>query len=189
MADRSVYPGEMAIAGTPLIVVIDVSKVIVRLHVTQPDAALLKLGDKAHIRVPGLKNEIPGKITVFSPALDPNSTTVEIWVETSNPNHNLQPGTSVEVSLVAKIVPDALVVPAHAILTAPDGTTSVMVVGSDSRANHRKVTTGIEDNGEMQILSGLRQGEEIISTGAYGLPDNTKVKAEPTSSSGSGAQS
>ena len=85
VADRSVYPGEMAAAGTPLITVMNVSKVIVRLHVPQPQAALLKLGGEATLHVPGLKNGIPGKISVLSPAIDPNSTTVQIWVEASIP--------------------------------------------------------------------------------------------------------
>lgn len=189
VADRSVYPGEMATAGTPLITIMDVSKVVVRLHVAQPQAALLKVGDKATLHIPGLKGGVPGKITVLSPALDPNSTTVQIWVEASNPNRDLQPGTSVEVSMVAKVVPDALVVPAASILTASDGSTSVMVVTSDSRAYRQKVTAGIEENGMRQIVSGLDAGEEIIAKGAYGLPDKTRVKAEPVSAPGSGSQS
>jgi multidrug efflux pump subunit AcrA (membrane-fusion protein) len=181
VADRSVYPGEMAAAATPLITVMDVSKVVVRLHVPQSKTALLKLGDPAALHVPGLKSGVPGKVTVFSPALDPGSTTVEIWVEAANPHHNLQPGTPVEVSMVAKVVPNALVVPASSILTASDGAKSVMVVHPDSRAFRQSVTTGIENNGEMQILSGLKPGDEIIATGAYGLPDKTKVNATPVS--------
>lgn len=184
VADRSVYPGEMATAGTPLIRVIDVSKVVVRLHVPQPKAAHLKLGDPATIHVPGLQQGVPGKITVFSPALDPNSTTVQIWVEAKNPNNELQPGTSVEVSIVAKVVPNALVVPTSAILTASNGTTSVMVVGADNRVQRHDVTTGIENNGSVQIVSGLKPGEEVVATGAYGLPDKTKVTPQPYTSGG-----
>lgn len=184
VADRPVYPGGMASAGTPLITVMDVSRVVVRLHVPQPQAALLKRGGKAMLHVPGLQNSVPAKITVISPALDPNSTTVQIWVEAPNPNRDLQPGTSVEVSMVAKVVPNALVVPASSILTASNGITSVMVVKSDSRVYRQRVTTGIEDNGDMEIMSGLQDGEEIVAAGAYGLPDKTKVKSEPASSSG-----
>lgn len=189
VADRSVFPGEMASAGTPLITIMDVSKVVVRLHVPQAKAALLKVGDPATLHVPGLKNGVPAKITVISPALDPHSTTVQVWVEALNPNHDLAPGTAVEVSMVAKVVPNALVVPASSILTASNGTTSVMVVKSDNRAYRQDVTTGIEENGNMQIVSGLKVGEEIVATGAYGLPDKTKVKPEPAASSGSGTQS
>ena len=179
VADRPLYPGDIATAGSALITIMDVSKVIVRLHVAQPQAALLKMGDSAVIEVSGLNNGIPGKITVFSPALDPNSTTLEIWVEAPNPNNQVQPGTSVQVKLLAKVVPDALVVPRSTILTASDGTTSVMIVKSDSRVYRQKVTTGIEENGNIQILNGLNTGEAIVATGAYGLPDNTKVNPKP----------
>ncbi len=184
VADRSVNPGGMATAGTPLITVMDVSHIVVRLHVPQPQAALLKRGDRATLHVPGLPNGVPAKITIISPALDPNSTTVQIWVEAPNPNLDLQPGTSVEVSMIAEVLPNALVVPASSILTASNGTKSVMVVKSDSRVYRQNVTTGIEENGNMQIVSGLEDGEEIVASGAYGLPDKTKVKAESASSTG-----
>lgn len=184
VADRSVNPGGMATAGTPLITVMDVSHVVVRLHVPQPQAALLKRGDRATLHVPGLQNGVPAKITIISPALDPSSTTVQIWVEAPNPNHDLQPGTSVEVSMIAEVLPKALVVPASSILIASNGTKSVMVVKSDSRVYRQNVTTGIEENGNMQIVSGLKNGEKIVASGAYGLPDKTKVKAESASSSG-----
>jgi len=184
VADRSVNPGGMATAGTPLITVMDVSHIVVRLHVPQPQAALLKRGDRATLHVPGLPNGVPAKITIISPALDPSSTTVQIWVEAPNPNLDLQPGTSVEVSMIAEVLPNALVVPASSILTASNGTKSVMVVKSDSRVYRQNVTTGIEENGNMQIVSGLEDGEEIVASGAYGLPDKTKVKAESASSTG-----
>ncbi len=99
-----------------------------------------------------------------------------------NPDNNLQPGTSVQVALVARVVPDAVVVPVSAVLTDSDGAKSVMLVASDLKAHRRAIGTGIENNGMVQILSGVQPGEEIIATGAYGLPDNTRVKAMPASS-------
>src|SRR6202158_1089677 len=67
IADRPLYPGEMAAAGTPLLTVMDVSQVIARAHIPQHDAALLKLGDKATITAPGEEQPAEGKITVISP--------------------------------------------------------------------------------------------------------------------------
>jgi len=80
VTDRPLYPGEMAAAGTPLITVMDVSKVIARVHIPQNDAALLKVGDSAKITAAGIEEPVLGKVTVVSPALDPNSTTVEVWI-------------------------------------------------------------------------------------------------------------
>src|SRR5438477_2659673 len=64
VADRSLYPGEMAAAGTPLLTVMDISQVIARAHIPQPEAALLKAGDTASITIPGEENPVEGKITV-----------------------------------------------------------------------------------------------------------------------------
>lgn len=176
IADRAVYPGDVAPAGTPLLVVMDTSKVVVRLHVPQPQAVQLKLGQAASLQVPGIKVDVPAKVTVLSPAVDPNSTTVEIWVEANNPHNDLQPGTTVGVSITARSVPSALVIPEAALLTGPNGETTVMVVKTDSRAYSQKVETGIRQGEIVQIVNGLQPGDEVIVSGAYGLPGKTKVK-------------
>jgi len=176
VTERPLYPGEMAAAATPLVTVMDISSVVAKTHIPQPSAALLKVGDAATIQVPGMEQPFPGKVTIVSPALDPNSTTVEVWVQAKNPGQRLKPGTSVGVSMIARSVPDALAVPAAALLTAPDGTTSVMVVGSCEKskkaseqcAHQKPVKTGIREEDRMQI-------DRIVATGAYGLPDNSKI--------------
>jgi HlyD family secretion protein len=196
VTDRSLYPGEMAAAGTPLLTVMDTSSVIARAHIPQEQAALLKLGDKATIivsgwvsgGVPGEDDPIEGEVTVVSPALDPNSTTVEVWVQAKNPQGRLRPGTSVQISMLARAVPNSMVIPAAAVLTAPDGSSYVMVVvsenrGSDNRAHQKTVKTGIRQGDQVQILDGLAEGDRVVASGAYGLPDNTRIRVEAASGS------
>lgn len=178
IADRPLYPGEMAAAGTPLLTVMDVSQVIARAHIPQADAALLKLGDKATITAPGNEQPTEGKITVISPALDPNSTTVEVWVQAKNPEQQLKPGTSVQLAMLARTIPDALVIPAASLLTAADGSTSVIVAGSDNRAHQKPVKVGVRQDNQVQIVEGVQAGDRVVGSGAYGLPDNTRIKAE-----------
>jgi multidrug efflux pump subunit AcrA (membrane-fusion protein) len=180
VTDRSLYAGEMAAAGTPLITVMDVSQVTARAHVPQQQASLLKAGDKATLTVPGEDHLIEGKITLVSPALDPSSTTVEVWVQVANPHQTLKPGSSVQVSMLAKTISDALSIPAAALLTLQDGTTSVMVVGSDERAHQKPVQAGIRQNDRVQVVEGLQAGDRVVAAGAYGLPDNAKIKVEGT---------
>jgi HlyD family secretion protein len=177
IADRAVYPGDIAPAGVPLLIVMDTSKVIARVHIPQSQAYLLHLGDTATLHVPGLTATVPGTVTVISPAVDPNSTTVEVWVEADNPQDQLHPGTSLDVLIEAQTIRDALTVPETAILTGDDGKTQVTVVGSDNRSHMQAVTTGIHQGALVQILSGLRPGEQVIVSGGYGLPDNSKVRA------------
>jgi HlyD family secretion protein len=178
IADRPLYPGEMAAAGTALLTVMDISQVIARAHIPQPDAALLKLGDKATITVPGEEQPTEGNVTVISPALDPNSTTVEVWVQAKNPGQRLKPGTSVQLSMLAKTIPDALVIPAASLLTAEDGTTTVMLAGSDNRAHQKPVKVGVRQGDDVQIVEGVQASDRVVASGAYGLPDNTQIKVE-----------
>ena len=178
ITDRPLYPGEMAAAGTPLLTVMDISSVIAKAHIPQNDAASLKVGDKGTMTVPGIEEPIKGKVTVVSPALDPNSTTVEVWLEAKNPKHELKPGTSVQLSLTAQTVKDALVVPASSVITTPEGATAVMLAGADGRAHQKAVKLGIRNGDDVQIVEGVTEADKVVSTGAYGLPDKTKIKIE-----------
>jgi multidrug efflux pump subunit AcrA (membrane-fusion protein) len=175
VTERPLYPGEMAAAGTPLLTIMDISQVVARAHIPQAEAVLLRRGDNATVTAPGIDQPIRGKLVLVSPALDPNSTTVEIWVQCKNPKEVLRPGTSAQITMVARTVNDALAIPAASLLTAQDGTTSVMVAGSDGKAHQQTVKAGFRDGDKLQILKGLQAGEQIVGAGAYGLPDNSKI--------------
>ena len=86
--------------------------------------------------------------------------------------------------MVAHTVPDALIVPAEALVTDEEGKKSVMVIGSDGVANKREVETGVQTADAVQIVNGIKSGEQVVSTGAYGLPDKTKVKVEAPAAPG-----
>jgi RND family efflux transporter MFP subunit len=115
---------------------------------------------------------------VVSPALDPNSTTVEIWVQIKNADQLLKPGTSVQVSMLAQTIPDALIIPSTALLTAQDGNSSVMQVSADNHANQKAVKVGVHQGDSVQIVEGLQAGDRVVASGAYGLPDKSKITVE-----------
>lgn len=182
VTDRPFYPGEMASSSTPLLTVMDLSQIIAKAHIPQQEAALLKVGDPTEITAPG-GAPVTAKVTLISPAVDPNSTTIEVWVQAANPSDHLRPGSTVQVSMTAEQVPNATVIPASALLTSPDGATSVMLVGADGRAHWKPVRVGILQDDQLQVVAGLTPGQLVITSGAYGLPDNTKVKLEETTGS------
>ncbi len=80
--------------------------------------------------------------------------------------------------MVSESVPDAMVVPAAAVLTGADGATTVMVIGSDQKVHQTAVKIGIKQEDNIQILEGLKEGQTVVASGAYGLPDGTKVSVE-----------
>lgn len=187
VAYRNLYPGDIAPAGTALITVMDVSRIIAKLHLPQAKAARLKIGDSATLSVAGVDHPLPGKVSVLSPALDPNSTTSEVWVEASNLSGELEPGGSAEVNIVAKTVPDAVVVPAASVITQDNGSTSVVTLKPDNTVVSQKVQLGIQHGDKVQIVSGISPGERVVSNGGYGLPNGTKV--QPSANNGQNAQS
>jgi len=184
VADRPYYAGETPPSGSPILTIMDLSSVVARAYVSPQQAAQLHVGDSASFSPGGGQPETAGKVTVVSPAVDPNSTTVQVWVQAPNPGERLKPGSTVSLRIVANTVKDAVVVPAEAVLTAPDGSTSVMVIGQDGQAHLTSVKTEIREGDEVQIVSGLRGGEHVVTTGAYGLPDGTKVKVSRGPASG-----
>ncbi|MGA8530956.1 MAG: efflux RND transporter periplasmic adaptor subunit [Acidobacteriaceae bacterium] len=183
VTDRPLFAGETAAAGAPLITVMDTRALLAKIHLSQPQAQILSLGDSASVEVPGLAEPVAGKITLISPALDPGSTTVEIWVRIENPKGVLRPGTAVRVNVAGRTAPKALVVPSAAIVLASSGKSTVMAIGSDGVAHQTPVTTGIVDNGETQILSGLSAGQQVVTTGAASMDDGTHVKVQSAADS------
>lgn len=177
VTDRPLFAGETAAAGTPVITVMDTSALLAKLHISQMQAQQLSLDAEATITIPGFPDPVPAKVSLISPALDPGSTTVEVWLRLENPKGLFKAGTPVHTTITGRTVAHALLVPAVAIQTAQDNSSkSVMVIGPDGLAHKRAVTLGIQTLDKAQVLDGVSASDMVITTGAYALDDGTKVK-------------
>ncbi len=185
VTDLPFYPGETPAAGTPVVTVMDTSRVIARTHVSQSDAREIGIGNDASL-VGANGVPIPARVTQLSPALDASSSTVEVWVEAENKDGALRPGASIRVQIVARTVPNALVIPQQAVMTSAQGSTFAILIDKDNKPHLRKIAVGIRDAGRTQITDGLASGDRVATTGAYELfrldPDvleKTKVQIAP----------
>jgi len=176
VTDRPLFPGETATAGTAVITIMDTSSLIAKLHVAQAVAQKLHVGSKADLTIPGLDEPQSATVSLISPALDPGSTTVEVWLNLPNPDGRFKVGTPVHATLHGTTIANAVQVPANAIVPGEDGGTNVLVVGSDGTAKKRAVKIGIRTPEKVQILSGVTPADTVITEGGYGLDDGTKVK-------------
>jgi multidrug efflux pump subunit AcrA (membrane-fusion protein) len=176
VTDRPLFAGETAAAGAPLLTVMDTSSLLAKTHIAQSLAQQLKVGDDASVQAPGVAEPVAAKVSLISPALDPGSTTVEVWLKIDNKAGKLKVGTPVKASITGRTVAQAWKIPAASILTAQDGGKSVMVVGADGAAHRKTVTLGITDGADVQITSGLAPSDMVITGGAYGLDEGAKVK-------------
>ncbi len=176
VTDRPLYAGEMANTGQAIVTVMDTSSLLAKVHLSQQQTTSLKLGDDATLTFTGQDEPAHGKISLISPALDAGSTTLEVWVTVPNKTRKYKAGTPVHVSLAARTLTDAVTVPNEALLTTKSGTPAVMVVGADGVAHQKDVKTGITDGHDTQVLSGVQPGDLVVTKGAYGMDDGTKVK-------------
>jgi len=188
VADRSVFAGEMATAGSPLLTVVDLSSVIARVNVPQSDAAHLRVGQPASIASTDNSVTLNGKITVVSPAVDPQTTTVEIWVQAVNQGDRMRPGGAVHVTINAGALPNAVVVPPTALLPSQEGGAAVMVVTPDLVAHQHSVKVGVRNDDKVQILDGVKPADRVVIAGGVGLQDGAKVKIQPAGENGEKAE-
>jgi HlyD family secretion protein len=196
VTDRPLYPGEMANAGMPMLTVMDVSSIVARVNLAQDQARNIKVGDAATLTPADGSAAVTGKVTIASPAVDPNSTTLQVWVEADNPGERLRAGASVHVAIVAATIDDAILVPAAAILPSDEGGTTVMTVDEKDIAHQTRVTVGVREPEMVQVLyelqadgtlEGVQPGERVIISGGLGLDDDAKVRVlKPGESAGGG---
>jgi HlyD family secretion protein len=176
VTDRPLFAGEMANTGQAIVTVMDTSSLLAKVHLSEEQTVSLKVGGDATLTFSGQDEPAHGKIILISPALDPGSTTLEVWVVVPNKTGKYKAGTPVHVSLVARTLADVVTVSNEALIMTKAGTPAVMVVGVDSVARQKDVKTGITDGHDTQVLSGVQSGDTVVTKGAYGMDDGTKVK-------------
>jgi multidrug efflux pump subunit AcrA (membrane-fusion protein) len=176
VADRPVNAGEMPPAGAPLATIMDISRVVARVNVPQSQSTAVKVGQTATLTQTGGTEMLEGRVTVVSPATDPNSTTVQVWITAPNPGDRFKPGAAVHASIVAETIRNAVVVPASAILPGEEGGTAVLTVSPDSTAHLRSVDVGVRYGDKVQIVRGVNPGDEVVISGGLGVDDKAKVK-------------
>jgi HlyD family secretion protein len=173
VADRMVYPGEMAASGAPLVSIVDISTVVARANIPVSEAASLTVGRPARITGPG--GDVAGTVKVVSPSASPNSTTVEIWVDTPNPGEKLKPGGTVRLNIIAETIRNTVIIPATALLNSDTGSPKVMIIDDKMMARERMISLGVRQGDRVQILSGVAEGDKVVVSGGLGLEDKAKV--------------
>lgn len=178
VTDRPLYVGDLAAANQPILTVMDTSHLVAKAHIPQSDAVLLMAGDPAKLKLPNVDDPVTGRITLVSPALDPGSTTVEVWVETRKANPAMKPGMTVSLEMTAKTVKDAVAVPTASVFKNGDGAYYVLLAGRDNKAHQKPVQLGVKNTELTQIASGIEAGDPVITSGGFAIPDGTSIRVE-----------
>jgi membrane fusion protein (multidrug efflux system) len=174
---RQFDPGAVVSVGTPLFTLADFDSVKVVVNVLERDVPLVSAGTRARIVADALPGDtFDGRVGRTSDAVDPASRTMRAEVFVANPEHRLKPGMYATADLFLFQHPDAITVPATAVLRAARDT-FVFVVRGDT-ARRLLVCTGIEQGDRCEIVSGLAGGESLITTGQQYLRDASPVTVQ-----------
>ena len=174
ISKRFLDRGAFVTATAPLIriVAMDIVKVVV--HVVERELAQLRPGSNAEIRVDTYPDELfRGSVVRISPTVDPESRTADVEIQVDNRNHRLKPGMFARVSLVVQRRDGVLLLSKDSLLRET-GPVRVFV-HDNSKASLREIRLGLEGEQYVEVLAGLREGDEVIVAGQYELTDGMSV--------------
>jgi Cu(I)/Ag(I) efflux system membrane fusion protein/cobalt-zinc-cadmium efflux system membrane fusion protein len=164
-------------AGEELLQISDISRVWVNADIYEYELPWIKLGQAASVELPfAVGKALEGKITYIYPYLENETRTVKARIEFPNPGLELKPGMYANVRIETQAVKGALAIPSNAVLNSGKGQT-VFVARGEGRFDPRAVKTGVGDEeGYVQILSGLREGETVVTSAQFMLDSESKLR-------------
>ncbi|MFH1718073.1 MAG: efflux RND transporter periplasmic adaptor subunit [Planctomycetota bacterium] len=173
--DLPVEEGEYVQLGTPVAQVVDTDTVKVVVEVPERDIAFFSVGQMAQVLadVKGYEKSIEGKITFISELADERTRSTRMEITLTNKERLLRSGQIVRARLTRRILKDAVLIPLLAVIPMEDGK-AVYVVNSE-QAHRREVELGIIKGDRVQVTSGLKPGDRLITAGHRFVAPGQKV--------------
>jgi len=170
VVERLVSPGQVVQAGqTQAFTISDLSTVWVLANVYQADLALVRSGDDVTVQTDAYPNTFHGRISYVSPALDPNTRTLQARIVVDNPGGKLKRDMYCTVTVTAGAISNAIAVPDSSILRDDNNQPFVYVAIGADEFGRRDVEIGQSENGQQQILKGISVGERVVGDGSLFL--------------------
>lgn len=173
---RYVELGQYVDAQQIVFDLVDAQPLRIRFRVPEIHAGAIHAGDQVRFRVRSdTVSTRLATVNYVGPSIDPATRTFEVTAIYTNDDRAVRPGAFADVAVTTAVHKGAPVVPEAAIVTEGESN-FVFVVARDS-ARQRAVTIGSQTGGEVEILTGVKPGEIVITAGQHGLPDGTPVRA------------
>ncbi|MFZ5772243.1 MAG: efflux RND transporter periplasmic adaptor subunit [Thermodesulfobacteriota bacterium] len=177
VTEKPVVEGMRVMTGMELLKISDISKVWVNADIYEYELAWVKVGLLAQVEIPfAPERPLQGKITYIYPYVEGETRTVKARIELVNPGLALKPDMYANISIEAESVTGALALPSNAVLSSGRGETVFVALG-EGRFAPRRIKTGVTDEeGYVQILEGLREGEQVVTSAQFMLDSESKLR-------------
>jgi len=170
VVERLVSPGQVVQAGqTQAFTISDLRTVWVLANVYQGDLAAVRSGDDVVVQNDAYPGNFHGRISYVSPALDPNTRTLQARIVVDNPGEKLKRDMYCTVTVTAGSIPNAIVVPDSSVLRDDNNQPFVYLAIDANQFGRRDVEIGQSLNGQTQILKGISPGEKVVADGSLFL--------------------
>lgn len=197
VAARQTEPGQIATPTTTVMRIVNVRTVYYAPTISETDFAQTSVGNPVQVQADALPGKTyTGRVVAVYPAASANSRVFALRVAIDNPRQELRPGMFARGSLITQVKRNVVVVPVGALVdvqnagqfqinttssgTATGGTTlppqQVFVVGPGSKAVAKPVTLGLVTPNQAEVTSGLRPGDQLITTGQNLVNPGDKIK-------------
>lgn len=182
VSERLVKAGNTITANAGVFRITDLDPLLAYLHVPEREFSKLDKGQPVALSVDALPGQrYGGTIARISPVIDPTTATFKVTAEINDPSGRLKPGMFGRVSIAYDTRESVPLVPRVALL-GTESETSVFIVDNDV-ATRRDVTVGYASGGEMEVVSGLAVGDQVVVIGQSGLKNDAKVHVIPPGAS------
>jgi RND family efflux transporter MFP subunit len=175
---RTLDQGAWVTPNSVFLSVVDISSVRIVANVVERDLRRISMGLQARVEVDAFPGEkFTGRVANIAPILDPATRTAQVEVEIPNSDFRLKPGMYARVNFTIGRRDNALVVPVNAIVDY-QGKKGVFQSHKDERGDvvtFKPVEPGLTDEANAEVVSGLSEGERIITTGAAALREGDRV--------------
>ena len=172
---RHIKVGHTLNQSTPAFEMKRLDAIEAELNVPEREIGNIRPGQYARVRIDALPdNRFDGEVARVAPEIDPTSGTFRVTVALANEERRLKPGMFARVDVRIDRRPDALLTPLDAVITRRDE--SSLFVVEEGAVERRSVVTGYVSDGNIEILSGVNEGEWVVTTGHEGLRSGARVQ-------------
>ncbi len=170
VVERLVAPGQVVQAGqTQAFTLSDLSTVWVLANVYQTDLAYVQSGEDVIVQTDAYPGSFHGRISYVSPALDPNTRTLQARIVVDNPGEKLKRDMYCTVSVAAGSLANVVAVPDSSVLRDDNNQPFVYTASGTNQFGRRDVELGASQNGQVQILKGVSVGDRVVGDGSLFL--------------------
>jgi Cu(I)/Ag(I) efflux system membrane fusion protein len=168
--------GQYVTPKTELYMVVDLSKVWVYADVYEYELPWIKVGDEVEMSLASVPGKIfSGHLGYIYPYAEAKTRTTKVRIIFDNPDQLLRPDMFAEVTIHSDVNKDAIIIPSQAVIRSGERA-QVFVVTEPGKFEPRVVTLGIESSGKVEVLSGLNEGEEVVTSAQFMVDSESKLR-------------